>query len=81
MGSKSYKRKSSDGVSGPPTKKANNKVGPVNVKVDDVETTKVAESSDGEKSEKKKRTGYVEVTTLEKLESVEQILLDLRERK
>ena len=72
---KGTKRKSSDnGVSQPP-KRSNVKVGPVN---EPSEAAKPKLESDSESPKKKK---YVEVTTLEKLQDVEQILLDLQSQK
>ena len=66
---KGVKRKSSEGGAGQPIKKSNVQVGPVN------DTRPETASPEVESTPKKK---YVEVTTLEKLQDVEQILLDLR---
>jgi len=72
---KGTKRKSADSASFQPAKKSNVKVGPVN---EPPEASKPKSDSDSESPKKKK---YVEVTTLEKLQDVEQILLDLRDSK
>lgn len=77
VGQKSHKRKSSDASSGPPVKKANTKMGPTNQKQESVDQVKPP-SAENDAVDKE---DYVEVTTLEKLQSVENILLDLRDRK
>ena len=66
------KRKSSEGAVGQPSRKKSQSVGPINVTPEDSVAAAVPEV---ESTPKKK---YVEVTTLEKLQDVEQILLDLR---
>ena len=67
------KRKSNEGNAGPPVKKQNSSKAPVDPKPEVRPPTPEAPPV--------KNSGYSEVSTLEKLQSVEDILLDLRDRK
>ena len=67
------KRKSSEGNAGPPVKKQNSNKAPTDPKPEVRPSTPETAPA--------KTSGYTEVSTLEKLQSVEDILMDLRDRK